>query len=206
MPGSTLPYLHIVGDSISMFYGPFLEKMLRGVMLYSRKEGTPPGDWDSANGGDSAMVLDYLRERAQPLSKIDLLLVNCGLHDIKMNPGAEGHQVPIERYVQNLWAILSLSREMGSSVIWVRTTPVDDEIHNSRSTFQRFESDVERYNAVADNVMAEHGIPVIDLFTFTCNLGQDLYCDHVHFVEAVRVQQAAFIAGRLFDWAVSRGG
>lgn len=201
MPGSTLPYLHVVGDSISMYYGPYLEKMLQGVMIYSRKEGTPPGDWDSANGGDSAMVLEYLRLRSQQPPKIDLLLVNCGLHDIKMNPGAVSQQVPLEQYVQNLRAILSLSNQMGSRMIWVRTTPVDDQIHNSRAAFQRFERDVERYNAAADEVMAEHRVPVIDLFTFTRNLGQDLYCDHVHFTEAICAQQAAFIAGRLYDWA-----
>jgi len=41
------------------------------------------------------------------------------------------------------------------------------------------------------------GSPVIDLYTFTSNLGNDLYCDHVHFHDYIRRQQAAFIAGWL---------
>jgi len=33
--------LHVVGDSISMHYGPFLERYLSGLLAYSRKEGMP---------------------------------------------------------------------------------------------------------------------------------------------------------------------
>jgi hypothetical protein len=92
-----------------------------------------------------------------------------------------------------------LGREYGARLVWARTTPVVDAIHNSRSdTFKRHAADVEAYNAVADRVMAAHGVPVIDLFTFTCNLGTDVYIDHVHYNDSVRVQQAAFIAGRLY--------
>jgi len=58
--------LYVIGDSISMHYGPDLEAMLESVMAYSRKSGQeealknldrPAG----ANGGDSSMVLAYLR-------------------------------------------------------------------------------------------------------------------------------------------------
>jgi hypothetical protein len=38
-------------------------------------------------------------------------------------------------------------------------------------------------------------VPLVDLHGFTANLGPELYCDHVHFVDAVRRQQAAFLAG-----------
>ncbi|MDF3127913.1 hypothetical protein P0Y35_01760 [Kiritimatiellaeota bacterium B1221] len=45
--------------------------------------------------------------------------------------------------------------------------------------------------------MKHYHIPIIDLNTFTRNLGDDIYCDHVHFLEAVRQQQAGYIAGWL---------
>jgi hypothetical protein len=38
---------------------------------------------------------------------------------------------------------------------------------------------------------------VIDLHSFTANLGPDLYIDHVHFPESIREKQAAYIAGWL---------
>ena len=78
-----------------------------------------------------------------------------------------------------------------------------DERHNRlNTTFQRFEADVEAYNAAADRIMEEHGITTIDLFTFTRNLGPDVYGDHVHYTTEVRMQQAAFIAGHLYQGAL----
>jgi hypothetical protein len=35
------------------------------------------------------------------------------------------------------------------------------------------------------------------LYTFTCNVGPELYCDHVHLTMRVRELQAAYIAGSL---------
>jgi hypothetical protein len=67
-------------------------------------------------------------------------------------------------------------------------------------TFHRFAADCDAYNQVADEIMSAVGIPIIDLHTFTRNLGPDLYCDHVHFHESVRAQQAAFLAGWLSHW------
>ena len=194
-----LPTLHIVGDSISIHYGLYLQTMLAGVMTYSRKTA-PDGSLDdtgAANGGDSAMVLDYLRT-LQPDRPFDILLINCGLHDIKRDVTTHTVQVPLDQYEANLRDMLVQAQRLAARTIWVRTTPVIDERHNRlNTTFQRFETDVEAYNAAADRIMQEYGITAIDLFTFTRNLGPDVYADHVHFTPEVRAQQAAFIVGRL---------
>jgi lysophospholipase L1-like esterase len=194
-----LPTLHIVGDSISIHYGPYLQTMLTGVMTYSRKTA-PDGNLDdagAANGGDSSLVLDYLRT-LQPDRSFDTLLINCGLHDIKRDVMTHAVQVPLDQYEANLREILAQAQRLAARTIWVRTTPVIDERHNRLNTaFQRFEADVEAYNAAADRIMQEHGITTIDLFTFTRNLGPNVYADHVHFTNEVRAQQAAFIAERL---------
>ena len=194
-----LPTLHVVGDSISIHYGPYLQTMLSGIMTYSRKTA-PDGSLDdagAANGGDSSMVLAYLQS-LEPDPKFDVLLINCGLHDIKRDPVTNQPQVPTDHYAANLQAILSEGQRLAKRAIMVRTTPVIDERHNRLNTaFRRFEVDVEAYNTIADNVMREHSVPIIDLHTFTCNLGSDVYIDHVHFTDQVRAQQAAFIAGYL---------
>lgn len=191
--------LHVVGDSISIHYGPYLQTMLAGIMAYSRKTA-PDGSLDdagAANGGDSSMVLAYLQS-FRPDRKFDVLLLNCGLHDIKRDPVTHQPQVPTDHYAANLQAILIEGQRLAKHMLWARTTPVIDERHNRLNmTFRRFEADVEAYNAIADNIMREHSIPIIDLFTFTCNLGSDVYVDHVHFTDQVRAQQAAFIAGYL---------
>lgn len=194
--------LFVLGDSISVHYGPYLAQMLQGVLEYGRKEPVArpslelpyPGD---ANGGDSSMVLAYLRERLNELSS-DLLLLNCGLHDLRTGPQDEMKQVPPARYRANLHEIAQLVRRHRVRTFWVRTTPLDDETHNSRNVgFHRFHQDVILYNEIADAVFERAGIPIIDLYTFTLNLGEGVYCDHVHFATRVRELQAAYIAGSL---------
>ncbi len=196
--------IYVLGDSISIHYGPYLRAYLRDFLEYSRKEGEeeallnldhPQG----ANGGDSAMVLAFLQEKAKAGGiEADLLLVNCGLHDIKTEPETGARQVPIHRYAENLQAVVQTVAQMQPEMIWIRTTPCDEEVHNRRKkSFFRFHADCIAYNRVADQIMLEAGVPVIDLYTFTLNLGPDLYCDHVHFHEHIRQKQAAFIAGWL---------
>ncbi|MCB0124945.1 MAG: SGNH/GDSL hydrolase family protein, partial [Caldilineaceae bacterium] len=103
--------LFIVGDSISIQYGPYLAAALHGVMDYSRKEGEKEAllnldQPQGANGGDSSMVLAYLQAKAAAGGiDADLLLLNCGLHDIKTNPATGAKQVPIDQYAQNLQQI-----------------------------------------------------------------------------------------------------
>lgn len=197
--------VYIVGDSISIQYGPYLQGMLRGVLHYSRKEGEEEAKLNldrpqGSNGGDSGMVLDYLRGRAATGGiPADLLLLNCGLHDIKTDPATGRKQVPLPDYERNLRALLDLRPRLGAALVWIRTTPCDEAVHNANPgmAFHRFARDVEDYNNAADAIMSPAGVPIIDLFTFTRNIGPDLYCDHVHFVDAVRRQQAAFIAGWL---------
>lgn len=43
--------------------------------------------------------------------------------------------------------------------------------------------------------MREHKVPIIDLYFFTKNLGEDIHIDGVHFKNKIRALQAAFIAG-----------
>ncbi len=196
--------IFVIGDSISIQYGPYLEADLRGVMDYARKEGEEEAllnldNPQGANGGDSSMVLAFLEAKAAAGGiDADLLLFNCGLHDIKTDPETGERQIAIEQYEGNLTQIVQIIRGMGISPVWIRTTPCDEQIHNVRNkSFQRFAADGIAYNQVADQVMRDYGVPAIDLYAFTQNLGDDLYCDHVHFHDHVRQKQAAFIAGWL---------
>ena len=203
-----MKHVYIIGDSISIQYGPYLEKALHGVMAYARKEGEAEAllnldNPQGANGGDSSMVLAYLHGlKQQGDLDADLLLLNCGLHDIKTDPQSGQKQISPDQYHDNLCAIIDLATQMKPTLIWVRTTPCDEAIHNTRPNmqFHRFAQDCHAYNKVADQIMTKADIPIIDLHTFTKNLGPDIYCDHVHFHDHIRQQQAAFIAGWLQHW------
>jgi lysophospholipase L1-like esterase len=198
-----LKKLFVVGDSISVHYGPHLARMVDGLLEYARKEAAEGGPSvlpypADANGGDSGQVLAYLEEKLDEHAP-DILLLNCGLHDLRTDPQTEAKQVPLGAYQGNLNAIVRLVKGRDTLAVWVRTTPVDDERHNARQVgFRRFNHDVVRYNEVADRVFGEAGVPLVDLYTYTYNLGGDVFCDHVHFVERVRELQAAFVAGHLF--------
>ena len=79
--------IYIVGDSISIQYGPHLQRCLQGIAEYSRKEGEEEAllnldNPQGANGGDSSMALAFLKSKVRGGTlKADLILVNCGLHD-----------------------------------------------------------------------------------------------------------------------------
>lgn len=200
----SLPKLFLIGDSISIQYGPFLEKYIQGKVQFERKvdDGSAEKNLDiptGANGGDSRMVLEYLINKIQDEQFTpDYLLLNCGLHDIKRNPESNKIQVSEDEYRKNLEAILQLLKNKEIQVVWMRTTPVVDSIHNAKqSSFKRYAADLELYNQIADEVCAKENIPVIDLYNFTQKLGIEQFADHVHYKEHARDLQAAYIAGFL---------
>ncbi len=207
---ASLPRLYVIGDSISMQYGPYLEQNLAGTMHYARKTGEEEAALDqpaphNGNGGDSARVLAFLQAKAAAGGiDADVLLLNCGLHDIKTDPDTGSKQVPLAAYRDNLEAIVALVARLDLELIWVRTTPCDERVHNKPGkSFFRFAADAVAYNDAADAIMAAKGVPSIDLHGFTSRLGDDLYKDHVHFPPAICEKQAAYIAGYLAHWRQS---
>ena len=191
----------VIGDSASMHYGPHLKNMIEDKFQYDRKRGKEHTIMDldnpsGANAGDSRMVLEYLEGEFKQNTSYDILLINCGLHDIRVDRFSNEIQIGLEEYKTNLNKIIVLSKEMANKIIWIALTPVIDEIHNSRKEgFLRYSQDVYTYDNNAKQIMREYSIPCIDLYSFTKNLGVDIYSDHVHFKEEVRKLQAAFIAG-----------
>ncbi|KKR04694.1 MAG: Lipolytic protein G-D-S-L family [Candidatus Uhrbacteria bacterium GW2011_GWF2_39_13] len=199
--------LFVIGDSISCYYGRYLEKMLSGIMEYDRKGGSHTlTDLDDCtngiNGGDSSMVLTYLKEVVKKeWFNPDILLLNCGLHDIKTHPETGALQVPLKQYRKNLDNILSITSDRKITVVWVRTTPLNQKHYTDSKLFVRRAENISEYNSVADQIMKSNNIPVIDLFAFTKTLGDDIYLngtDDVHFNEKAAAEQAAFIAGWIY--------
>ena len=142
-----------------------------------------------------------MRRQRDPI-KADVLLLNCGLHDIRRNPQSRAIQIALSAYTANLRTILSEAAAQKLQVVWMRTTPVVDEIHNAKSTaFHRFAADLAAYNKAADEVMHAAGVPIVDLHAFSASFVPAGLMDHVHYVEAVREKQAAFLAGSLFTLA-----
>jgi len=193
--------LFLLGDSISLQYGTYLEKYLKGLYTIDRKGSQEKALQNldvpiDANGGDSKMVLAYLRTREKdPNFKPDIMLLNCGLHDIKRNPTTHQIATDSNSYRENLEAIYQLISHKKIPLVWIRSTGINDSLHAAKSkAFDRYVKDVEQYNAIADRVFTKHKVPIIDLYSFTNGLGEDRFADHAHYIPRVINSQAMFIA------------
>ena len=146
------------------------------------------------------MVLEYMNKLTADSFHTDILMLNCGLHDIKVDVNTEKRQVSIDDYRKNLIEIAEICKKCADKTAWVRTTPIDDEQHRKHSySFQRYNTDVIQYNEAADEIFFNSGHEIIDLYTFSIKLGKELYCDHIHFDESIRELQGAFLAGFLLS-------
>lgn len=192
-------HYHVLGDSTTYYAFPYLEQAVSGKIQVTRKGMGVyfNGDMNTdsiINGGDSACVRDYLLHDAPDF---DVLVLNCGLHDIKTVNGIP--QRTTAEYRNNLEAVLAQMESAGKPVIWISSTPVNDALHAEHcKDFSRLDSNVRAYNAIAHEVMAAHGVPEIDLYTFTSQLGgSEMYRDHVHFTQEVCRKQADYVADHL---------
>lgn len=160
-PGSNLPKVLIIGDSISIGYMKFLPDLFSGKAEVVHNPG---------NAQHSGFGLAHLEEWLGD-TKWDVIHFNFGLHDLKYvddegknaKSTAEGHiQVPLDQYRQNLEQIVARLKKTGATLIFATTTPVPKELTNAI----RHSDDVPRYNEVALEVMRREKVAVNDLFAF----------------------------------------
>ncbi len=198
--------IFVIGDSISIQYGPFLKNFIESKFEYDRKRDNGEAMQDlnkpvGANGGDSKMVVEYLKTLQTDKSfKADILLVNCGLHDIKTDRKTGKKAIELDEYKANLKEIFKIARKLKVKLIWITSTPVNDEIHNSKNVgFYRYSKDAEIYNDAAKALFEKEKVPIIDLNTFSKEFPLEAYSDHVHYKPEYAKIQAAFIAGFLLN-------
>ena len=160
----------ILGDSISIGYTPYVQKMLADEMTVLRPMR---GDKPENCSGTTAGVVNIDRWLAIDGGKWDVIHFNWGLHDLKhVIPGTNGAktsesptdppQATVEVYEKQLREIVAKLKATGAKLIFATTTPVPAE----PMKVYRSEEDVVRYNEAALRVMKEHGIAVNDLHAF----------------------------------------
>lgn len=199
----TKPSLFVIGDSISIQYGPYLESYIGRYFDYSRRAGEEEALQNldipmGSNCGDSSMVLQYMTAlQTTGTFHPSVIQINCGLHDLRVDLVTSERQVPLHSYIENLQQIARIAESMCDYLVWVRITPIDEEMHNEggKRGYLRYNSDVDAYNNAADEIMREAGAAIADLHSFTRNIQGDLFTDGVHFLEPVSALQAAFLAG-----------
>ena len=167
----------VIGDSISIGYAGPAQAALGAEYVVAHNEG---------NAADSRHLLSHLNEYLAADSDAAMVYFNCGLHDIKSaSPGQ--NQVSLERYVENLRAIIAMLKAAGRHIVYATTTPVDDERHYAtHKEFHRYNCDVLRYNAAAREIMAAAGVAIDDLHAVVIEAGvkENIRDDGVHMTEA----------------------
>lgn len=195
----------LIGDTISVQYGPYLERKIKGEYILKRKNGReqfvfyddiPLGE----NGGNSRQVLKYLKESKFSGRRFDILLLNCGLHDVEINRDCMESEICLDEYINNLEEIASIAQEMSNEVIWINTAPVHEEAHEAR-WFEpfRYNKDIKLYNYEAEKIMRIREIKVIKMYKLLEQIERDIHWDHVHFIDEIRILQANIIACELFN-------
>lgn len=166
----------LIGDSIRLGYqGAVTRALLHEAVV------TAPAE----NCRSSVEVRENFREwiaAADP----DIVHLNCGLHDLRMDAGDSAHRVPIDVYADNLAAIFQLVVTGGKrTLIWATTTPLIEDRHQRSRQSRRYEADVARYNAVGLAVARQYGATVNDLHAAVLHAGAPrlLGSDGVHFTK-----------------------
>jgi hypothetical protein len=155
------PRVLILGDSISIGYTPYVQKLLADEAVVQRPKGNCAGTNNGIKNIDAWLKLDG--------GKWDVVHYNFGLHDLKgvdakgknSNDATAPRQADLATYEKQLDAITAKIVATGAKAIFATTTPYPAGV-----TPHRDPADAERYNAVARKVAAKCGVAIDDLHGF----------------------------------------
>lgn len=162
--------LLILGDSISIGYTPFVQKMMADEWTVLRPMRNDKPENCSGTTSGIANIDRWLQIDG---GKWDVIHFNWGLHDLKhVKPGdpkgatsdspTDPPQATVEVYEKNLREIVGKLKATGAKLIFATTTPVPEGKMNP----YRSDADAVKYNEAALKVMKENNIAVNDLYTF----------------------------------------
>jgi lysophospholipase L1-like esterase len=175
-----LPRVLLVGDSISVGYTIPVRGLLSGQANLHR---VPANAESTAKG--IGLLEDWLGTE-----RWDVIVFNFGLHDVLML--RDEPRISLGLYRARLAAMIDMMQGRGRRLIWVNSTPVTRqcETHMERrwridpTRPYRRNKDVIRYNAMAQRLMDEQGIPVVDLYSFALpKLDEIQLPRNVHFTD-----------------------
>lgn len=171
----------LLGDSIRIGNGGGV-----GYEYFLRQQ--TQGRWNCWSPVENCQFAQYaLRHLHQwaaecPAAEIDLVIWNCGLWDVLRMFG-DGPLTPPETYELMLHRLV---RRIGllfprAGQLFLTSTPTLEERYTGPSI--RRNEDIRRYNALAQDVMSEAGVPVLDLYKAAEAFPLSWRADHVHYTQ-----------------------
>ena len=164
----------LVGDSIRSTYDKSVKASLDGIAnVY----------FPDYNCKMASFVLRYVtsfRKLIPEGEKVDLIHWNAGLWDTLCVMGDDPH-TPVEFYAYYIDKICSRMKKVfpDAKVIFATSTSVVTE--RMSQNFRRYNADIEKYNAVAVEIVKKHGFEVNDLYAFSRTLPEEAHSDAVHY-------------------------
>lgn len=180
----------VIGDSISLGYTPYLQ--LDGFTF----EHAKAPDGDDENSLNTAYGLNRLSDWLAQKPHWDLITFNFGIHDMKI---VDGHvNETLENYRANLRRIATELKAVSANVFFIKTVvlPVNGVAYGG-------EEAASYYAQVAEDIMNEFGIPMIDLHSKSAQIIDERIDaeleNNVHFTETGSAHLAEFINAELKD-------
>ena len=163
----------LIGDSIRMNAEPFVRDHLP-----QRFRVTSP----SVNCESSHKVAERIGDWV-PRGEFDLVHINCGLHDIRYDPGRDRPVSSPQEYEANLRKIFAHLATSGAAVVWATSTPIDEVMHNASKPSRRHRSDLLEYNRLSVSLAHSFGFRIHDLHALLLQapLESLLLADGVHY-------------------------
>jgi len=168
--------IFLIGDSIRLNSEKYvIEHLDAGVKLSS-----PSENCESSNEVKEKLS-SWLSGRS-----FDLIHINCGLHDIRYNPGREAPVTSKQQYIENLENIFGRLSQLDSRVIWATSTPFEEEVHNAVKVSRRYLKDIIEYNNESVQLAQRFHFEIHDLYRKVSNLNlkEVMRDDGIHFNEA----------------------
>jgi lysophospholipase L1-like esterase len=192
-PDSKLPVMYSSGDSISLWYWPYLEAELHDKVnvYYQRELAKDVPSVNLRNNGHAHLAYGVLQTAYKNENfKPDYLLVNFGLH---MTTTHKNKMAAYEEWVEKF---VAFAKDKNTKLILVNTTPYKQSFRPSQNLT------IIKFNDIVKKVAQRRNVPVIDLHACTLEAVKELgdakvYTDGVHFHDEVRKRQAAYIAKRV---------
>tara|TARA_B100001121_G_scaffold245675_1_gene220590 strand:- start:417 stop:1388 length:972 start_codon:yes stop_codon:yes gene_type:complete len=213
-----IPRVLIIGDSVSIGYTRFLQKLLNDdehvqVLRIMKppwsdpiKESRLNRSQEPMNAQDTEYGIEKIEFWLSQFGGIkwDLIYFNFGLHDIKhvdidgvsflgRELGGEKLVHPLD-YQENLKILTERLKQSTKQLVWNNITPIPV---GSRA---RYNEDAVNYNRIASIVMGENDIPTLDLYNPSFNNMSDwMLEENVHFKDEGYKALAEIIAEDILE-------
>lgn len=177
----------LLGDSIRQNYQEYVKQS-----LYGKAEIYYPND----NGRFCQFTLRYLHEWIQALSRhgeieFDIVHFNCGLWDVlrlsnedQPFTGEAEYADLLKRIVYRILHLCPKSRP----VFALTTEVIEPGFEPGINIGERRNSDIRRYNEIAETVFRDLNIEIDDLWSVSRNLPKEAHSDLVHFETEIGIR------------------